>query len=392
MIGKRQPVRKIIRDSHLDDLEPSYVLLIDGHSLLKKGLVDPKTTEDGHPYGGVFLFMLHLKQMVSKKNWDYIYCMMDGQYSGNLRHKLYEGYKSNRDKTFFESEYDKKMNEYVRKVISYSKQKKEPKTETAKRYDDKETFLWQKIVINMMLEELFVRQYSFEEVEGDDLIAYCVRNKLPNERIVIMSGDRDLSQLVQKNVSLYDINIKKFVTEENFYETYGIHHSNVVTVKTLVGDSSDAIYGVKGLGTETLVKYFPEICERHVTVEEIREKAAQINEERVKENKKPLKVMENIVNGVTDGSQGDKLYEVNNAIIDLSKPMLTEEAETALNTTLRLPMDSSDRSFGNLYCIVKKYGLTEWIDEKSFGNFFGVFNNIAETEKKREKKVNKEEA
>ena len=311
--------------------------------------------------------------------------MFDGAYSGNLRHAIYEDYKSNRDKTFFKSEYDRQLNEYARKVIQYSK--KAPKNGKKSVYDDKESFEWQKRVVNAMLEELFVRQYSFEQVEGDDLIAYYVRNKMPNERIIIMSGDRDLSQLVQANVSLYDINLKKFVTEENFIETYGIHHGNVVTVKTLVGDTSDAIYGVKGLGKDTLVTYFPEIRERNVTVEEIVEKAGKINADRVSEKKKPLKVMDNIVNSVTDGKQGDKLYEINKAIIDLSRPMLTDEAETDLSRTLRLPMDSEGRSMKNLYSMVTELGLEEWVEPGPFSSFFSIFENIAKKEREREKKI-----
>lgn len=385
MIAKRQPVRKIIADKHPESLAPSYVLLVDGYSLLKNGMVDTKVSKDGKKYGGVFQFMLHMKMMLQKKDWDYVYCMFDGAYSGNLRHAIYEDYKSNRDKTFFKSEYDRQLNEYARKVIQYSK--KAPKNGKKSVYDDKESFEWQKRVVNAMLEELFVRQYSFEQVEGDDLIAYYIRNKMPNERIIIMSGDRDLSQLVQANVSLYDINLKKFVTEENFIETYGIHHGNVVTVKTLVGDTSDAIYGVKGLGKDTLVTYFPEIRERNVTVEEIVEKAGKINADRVSEKKKPLKVMDNIVNSVTDGKQGDKLYEINKAIIDLSRPMLTDEAETDLSRTLRLPMDSEGRSMKNLYSMVTELGLEEWVEPGPFSSFFSIFENIAKKEREREKKI-----
>ena len=75
-------------------------------------------------------------------------------------------------------------------------------------------------------------------------------------------------------------------------------------------------------------------------------------EERKANKKKPLKSLENIVNGVTDGCQGDKLYEINQKIIDLSEPLLTDEAKESLDDELYGIMDTSDRDIKNVYKIV----------------------------------------
>lgn len=321
--------------------------------------------------------------MIQKKDWDYVYVVFDGDNSGQLRYNFYHEYKKDRDKNYASSEYDKKINEYVRKVIEYSK-RKNGEVKKTNPYDDKEEFERMKIIVNKMLEELFIRQYSFKEVEGDDVIAYYVAHKLPNEKIVIMSGDRDLSQLISDNVTLYDINLKKFITEENFKENYGYHYSNVVTVKIMVGDSSDSIYGVERLGKPTLFEHFPEVLERHVEVDEIVRKAKELNEKRVKSGKKPLKIFENIENSVTKGSQGKRLYEINRKLIDLSTPLLTEEAENELNETMRCTMDSEGRSFGNLFQLVTENGINEWMDSEKFSNFFSSFNKLITKEKKRE--------
>ena len=311
MLGGKQPVKKtIINKYSLSEDEPVYTLIVDGHSLLKNGILDSKTGTNGKVYGPIFQFFIHLRMMMQKKDWDYVYVVFDGRNSGQLRYDFYHEYKKDRDKNYASSEYDKKINEYVRKVIQYSKQKN-GETKKTNPYDDKEEFERMKIVVNKMLEELFIRQYSFEEVEGDDIIAYYVANKLPNEKVVIMSGDRDLSQLISDNVALYDINLKKFITAETFKVNYGYHYSNVVTVKIMVGDSSDSIYGVERLGKPTLFEHFPELLERHVEVEEIVKKAKELNKKRVESGKKPLKIFENIENSVTKGSQGKRLYEIN---------------------------------------------------------------------------------
>ena len=62
--------------------------------------------------------------------------------------------------------------------------------------DDDEIFEREKGIINAILEELCIRQYEFENVEGDDIIAYYVKNKKPNEKVVIVSSDKDLTQLI----------------------------------------------------------------------------------------------------------------------------------------------------------------------------------------------------
>ena len=67
---------------------------------------------------------------------------------------------------------------------------------TEEQRNEKEIFYEQREIIMKCLEELFVRQCVCDKVEADDLIAYYVNHKKPNERIVIMSNDMDLTQLM----------------------------------------------------------------------------------------------------------------------------------------------------------------------------------------------------
>jgi 5'-3' exonuclease len=227
----------------------------------------------------------------------------------------------------------------------------------------------------------------YDDVEGDDLIAYYVKNKRKNERVVIVSGDRDLTQLINDEVCQYIPSIKKFVSPNNSVEELGVTHENTLTKKILCGDSSDNIKGIKGLGEQTLLKLFPEMKNEKTSVETLVERSKVLLEERKAAKKKPLKVLENIVNCVTDGVQGKDIYEINKKIIDLSEPLLTDEARCGLNEECYAPMNCDDRDIKNVYNIVIENGMYDLTNENTFGSLFCQFERIINTEKKYSKKV-----
>lgn len=362
----------------------TYTLICDGNNLLKISLVDKTMNSNGEEYGAVMSFLRMLGNVLNKKDFNYCIVCFDGIGSGVLRWKFYEDYKANRGKNYElhdpnMSDYDKKLIAFQQKVLSYSR-KVNPKKE-----DDDEIFEREKGIINAILEELCIRQYEFENVEGDDIIAYYVKNKKPNEKVVIVSSDKDLTQLISDTVIVYNPRLKDFITKDNSVEKIGITHENVVLEKILCGDSSDNIKGVKGMGETTLLKLFPQIKNEKTDLKTIIERSKELLEERKANKKKPLKSLENIVNGITDGCQGDKLYEINEKIIDLSQPLLTDEAKESLENELYAVMDTSNRSIKNVYEIIRSYNLTELEDENKFSNLFAPFERIIMMENKRYK-------
>ena len=162
-------------------------------------------------------------------------------------------------------------------------------------------------------------------------------------------------------------------------ETYNNNHKSKVAI---CDDVSDNIKGIKGLGEKILFKNFEEFKKRKVTLEEVIEKAKKINENRILEKKKPLKWAENIVNKVTDGCQGEKIYEINEKIIDLKNPLMTDEAKELIESIMYAPIDPTDRNMENLYNIIIKYDIDNLKDSTTFGNFFSEFMYIIDKEKK----------
>ena len=389
-----QPIPKKIKEKNPEiGIKPFNTLLIDGSSLLELVFsASKKTSSDGKEIGAIFAFLLQLKILLKKGNFRYVYCFWDGDNSGQLRYDLNSDYKANRDKNYTDnnlSDYMKEVNNrisYMQKKIYGEMNKKPSKTE-----EEKENFHWQREVLIECLDELFIRQCLYDETEADDFIAYYVNHKKPEENIVIFSNDRDLSQLIQKsslNPEKDDVilAIKKpevgiqFINSRNHTEIMGYNYQNVALKKIICGDVSDNIKGIKGVGEKTLFDNFPGFKTKKMTLEEVIDGAKTINEQRASEKKKPLKWAENIINRVTDGAQGDKIYEINEKIIDLRNPLMPEEAKELLDGMMYAPMDAEGRSLQNLYNILLQYNIDDLKDEDRFGNFFTEFKFLRDKE------------
>jgi 5'-3' exonuclease len=382
-----QPIPKKVKENNPNIGNKTFnTLLVDGSNILELSSLGDKTiSSNGKQIGGIFQFLLQIKLLLKKANFRYVYVFWDGNSSGYYRYMLNEEYKMNRDKEFI---IDEGLSDYMREFNANLKRMQEyifgkgrrQKTEEQKK--DKDIFYEQREIIMNCLEELFVRQCICDKVEADDLIAYYVLHKKRNERIVIMSNDADLTQLIDDDVIIYIQRTKKFINKKNHTDETGFYYENVLLKKMICGDASDSIKGIKGVGETTLLRYFPELAKRKVTLEEIIDGARKINEDRVSNKKKPLQWADNIVNGVTTGAQGDRIYEINKKIIDLKNPLMTDEAKELMDSMMYAPLDPEDRSYDNLYKILCEAGVDELTEPDKFSNFFIEYTYLIEKEKK----------
>ena len=377
-----QPIKKRVAEANgLKPKNGGYTVVFDMNNIMKMASVDHKMNNDGKEYGIILTSIKMIGDVLRKKDFNYCIAAYDGDGSGVLRWELYKDYKANRDKNYElhspkRTDYDKFIDGYVKSVLSHSREKADKETED-------ESFARQKSIIQHILDELCIRQYEFENVEGDDIISYYVASKKPNEKVVIVSSDKDLTQLISDTVIIYNPRKKEYITKDNAVKEIGVLSENVVLEKMICGDVSDNIKGVKGVGNETLGKLFPEIKEKKIDLGFILRRSRELLDERKAEKKKPLKSLENILNGVTDGCQGDRLYEINEKIIDLSKPLLTDEARETMDDEFYAPIDTSDRNIKNIYEIVKENKVNEILDEEKFGNILEPFARIQMMETRR---------
>ena len=121
--------------------------------------------------------------------------------------------------------------------------------------------------------------------EADDLIATYVDQILKKgARVTIVSSDKDLMQLYQKNDRIFDPMKNKFITEEDVFKKFGVDASKVIDVQSLAGDSSDNVPGVPGIGVKTAA----ELINKYGTLEKLLKSAHEI-----KQNKRRETLLEN---------------------------------------------------------------------------------------------------
>lgn len=115
-------------------------------------------------------------------------------------------------------------------------------------------------VLNRLPDELPTEIAKFRGVEADDLIAYLVENlKSKYEHIWIISSDKDLIQLVDHNVSIFNVFSRKEITMDSLQETLEITPSEFMLSRIIEGDSGDNIIGIDGIGpkrAQTLAKEY----------------------------------------------------------------------------------------------------------------------------------------
>jgi len=324
-------------------------LLVDGNNLFKIGFHGVKDLYNGTNHvGGVYHFINTLRKFFDEHNFDKVIVFWDGEDNSSIRKSIYPKYKNNRRQD---------MNEY--KYESYLSQK-----ERVKQY----------------IEEVFVRQVEIPNNEADDLIAYYCKIA-NNEKIIIFSADKDLTQLISDNITVYSPIRKVYykLGDKIKFEDVEIPHYNVLTCKVFVGDKSDNIDGVSSLGEKTLLKLFPEMHDKSCTIDEI------LNNARNSPQNKTPKIIENILTGKTkSGIIGEELYRINKKIIDLNEPLITEDAKDFVNQIYTDTIDPADRGYKNLMKMMMEDGLFKYLpkDDEAWVNFLRPFVKLIRKEKR----------
>ena len=334
-------------------IKKQNTLLVDGNALFRTGFFGAKEmyNSQGKPIGGVYQFLTMLRKMLSEDLYHRVYVFWDGNFSGKLRYEIYKPYKSGRGKNY----------------------------ETGTQPTDEDEVRQRRRVWDY-LNEMHIRQLKHEIIESDDFIAhYCLTRK-PNEKITIITNDRDMAQLIDNDVRIYfcDKAIKNYVDKTNFSSYFCYSYENAALVKTIIGDNSDTILGIKGLKEKKLTSLFPMLSERKLTLNEIIDEAKKQQLERTENKKKPLKILHNILNRVTDGVQGDKIYEINHKLVNLKEPMMTLDGIEQLEELIEGFIDEFE--FTEVYDMMVKDGLDNEMGEYRYQDFLIPFKSLIKRE------------
>ncbi|NIP30868.1 MAG: hypothetical protein GTO02_02105 [Candidatus Dadabacteria bacterium] len=173
---------------------------------------------------------------------------------------------------------------------------------------------------------------------------------------------------------------KQLVGIGNYQWYFQHYYKNAGLIKIIEGCSSDNIKGIDGVTENTLLKYFPQLKERQMTLDEVIEESRKIQDER---GGKPLVTLNNIIEGVSKGVHRGGVYEINKKIIDLSSPLLTEESKKAVIDLVNLPIDPEGRDQKNVLKLMLEDGVMYAIPggENGYLNFMEPFIKLIKKEK-----------
>ena len=273
------------------------VLIIDGlNAFLRAFTMINHINPDGHHIGALTGFLKSVGYAIKMLNPTKVVIVFDGVGGSNARRNLFPDYKANRN---------------ANRMTNYSIfQSKEEETEAINNQ-------MQRLIL--YLKCLPVSIISVEGLEADDIIGYLT-HKLENfgetKEINIMSADQDFLQLVSEKTSVYSPTKKRIFKPKDVLAEYGVSATNYINYKILLGDKSDNVPGVSGLGPVKLVKLFPELTgDSKVTLESMITKSAEL----INENKLYLSVVERrhqlFVNQQLMNLEGDFLSPDNRLLV-----------------------------------------------------------------------------
>ena len=221
------------------------LILVDGSGYIFRAFyaLPPMSREDGTPVNAVFGFTSMLLKLSEDMEGENILVVFDAART-TFRNEIYKEYKANRS---------------------------EPPEELVPQFD-----LIKKATTAIGLKSLEVENY-----EADDIIATYVKiAKKENIETLVISSDKDLMQLIQDGVSLYDPmkNIK--IGPEAVFEKFGVSPDKVIDVQALAGDSSDNVPGVPGIGVKTA----SQLINEYGSLEKLLDNASSIKQEKRRES------------------------------------------------------------------------------------------------------------
>lgn len=274
-----------------DVSQDDHIVLIDSLNTFIRNFTTLKSMNPGgHHVGGLLGFLRSLGFLVRILDPTRVICIFDGKGSSINRKNVDSNYKANRDTVritnwgLFDTKAEEKesMSAQINRLMDY-------------------------------LETLPVGVLMYDKIEADDIISFIAQEKAnKGSKITIISSDRDFLQIINKNISVYAPILKKTFTHENIESHLGLHPSNYLIAKALIGDLSDNLQGVKGLGKKSVNKLFPELVENP---NRDLKYVYEVCEQNIKSTKK---IFAKIIN---DWDKVERNYD----LMNIQNPRLTDE-------------------------------------------------------------------
>ena len=124
---------------------------------------------------------------------------------------------------------------------------------------------WQQLRLMDYFNELPVCQLFLHDIEADDIISFaCQLPHLKGWQKIIVSSDKDFYQLLDNETLLFRPIQKQLLNKNDIINEFSIHPNNFTLARAMVGDKSDGLKGVPGVGLKTIAKRFPFLAEEMI--------------------------------------------------------------------------------------------------------------------------------
>ncbi len=248
------------------------LMVIDGNSIINRAFygIRPLTTRDGTPTNAVYGFVVTLQRLLDEEKPEAL-CVTFDRREPTFRHLSYEGYK-------------------------------------AQRKGMPEELAAQMPILKEVLDAMDIPRYELAGFEADDLIG-TISRKCENEgwECVVVTGDKDSLQLITEHTRVKLVSTRmgqtttKDMTPDAFREAYGFDPIHMIDLKALMGDTSDNIPGVPGVGEKTamaLIGEYHTIDAIYAAMPEVNAKPAMLK--KLQEGEESARMSHRLATIVTD--------------------------------------------------------------------------------------------
>ena len=249
-----------VKNESLDD----RVLIIDGlNQFIRVFGAVPALNDDGEHCGGVTGFLLSTAATIRRLKPTRVVIVFDGKGGSNRRKSVYKGYKEGRTGLT-------KLN----RLAGYED------------LEDQQVSMrnqFKRLIEYLQILPITITYIDY--VEADDIIAYLANHYFKKE-VTILSSDKDFLQLVNERIQVFTPTKKKMYTEKEVVEDYGVTPQNLIFYRVLMGDKSDNIKGVNGVGIKTIESKMKFLTENELSLDTFIEKCSSECDDKLSEKLK----------------------------------------------------------------------------------------------------------
>ena len=275
------------------------LLIIDAlNAYLRAYIVDPSLSTNGQPIGGLKGFVKILQKLVRDTNPDQIVVVWDGPNGSAKRKSMDKNYKEGRKPI--------RLNRAFHNL-----------TED----EELQNKMWQQSRVIEYFNNMPIIQFMIPEIEADDIIAYIAGMPYyKGWQKIIVSNDKDFMQVCNEETILLRPTAKELLNMDRILENTGVHPTNMALARAIIGDASDNLPGVRGVGFKTVKSRLPFLKESQTyTIDDVVEYCQQAESK--------LKFYSNV-------AESRKLIEHNYKMMQLYAPQMSVQSKTYVKESI----------------------------------------------------------